>query len=75
LEGGDSPLGTEGGNAGLGELEGLKETTPDKPRFRPDQEIWLLSCFLGSWWVHTLDLRRGWKLREGLLTSEAKSQR
>lgn len=38
-----------------------RDSTPDKPRFRSDREVWLLSCFLGSWWVHILDLRRGWK--------------
>lgn len=50
-------------------------SSPDKPCFRPDQEIWLRSCFLGSWWVPILDLRMGRKLREALLTSEARSQR
>lgn len=51
------------------------DSTPDKPCFRPDWEIWLLSYLLGSWRVQILDPRMSWKLREDLITREAKSRR
>ena len=71
------PLGTEEGDVGLGELEGHPSGPEETPlpislALGLIQGVWLLLCFLGSWWAHMLNLRMGWK---GLITREAKSQR
>lgn len=75
MEGGEGPLGTEGGDVSVGELQGypsdLKEIPlPTSLASGLIREVGLLLCFLGSWWVYILDLRTGWK---DLITSENKS--